>query len=190
MVYRFREVLSILGGDHQVLVGVARGFNTTGLVGSEEKTHRAGPPRKADPPHPSGGDHQVLVGVARGFNTTGLVGSEEKTHRAGPPGLVGSEEKTHRAGPPIFSLRLATSLRITVPMYSITMVCFSRSLAAYNPSPWMRERAKYTLFFHSVLSRRYWEDLEWTNCLLSSMPGSRTRTSKKGRLSCSLMRQR
>lgn len=31
---------------------------------------------------------------------------------------------------------------------------------------WMRERARYTLDFHSVFILRYCEDLECTNCLL------------------------
>lgn len=31
---------------------------------------------------------------------------------------------------------------------------------------WIRDRARYTLDFHSVFIFRYCDDLEWTNCLL------------------------
>lgn len=36
-----------------------------------------------------------------------------------------------------FSLASASSVLIISPMYSMTMVCFSMSLAAYKPSPWI-----------------------------------------------------
>lgn len=38
---------------------------------------------------------------------------------------------------------------------------------------WMCEWARYTLLFHSLLSRRYWDDLEWTKCLLWDKPASK-----------------
>ena len=43
-----------------------------------------------------------------------------------------------------FSLRLAVSLRIRSPMYSMTMVCFSRSLAAYRPKPCKTQSLGFT----------------------------------------------
>lgn len=46
----------------------------------------------------------------------------------------------------IFSLRFATSLRMMVPMYSITMVYFSMSRAAYSPKPYN----KHPLVFNAV----------------------------------------
>ena len=66
----------------------------------------------------------------------------------------------------ILSRHSATSLRMSSPMYSITMVCFSRSRAANNPRPWMLDRRRYTFWRHSTFSLRNCCDLECTKCFM------------------------
>lgn len=39
-------------------------------------------------------------------------------------------------------------------------------LRTKSPLTWIRDRARYTLDFHSVFIFRYCDDFEWTNCLL------------------------
>lgn len=77
----------------------------------------------------------------------------------------------HTCASYIFSFLFATSLRMMVPMYSITMVYFSMSLAAYSPKPWIKIMQKLKLLQVRVIFKQLSQSVcsDFNTSLLLSM---------------------